>query len=371
MDFKYEIEKVKLIKISDEEFNMNGIPSNVRKSIALYNKAIVDLQINRVDLSIDDLKKSVSLNPGFCEAIKLLGLSYVLEKDFNKAEKTFKRLYEYDGYSTMAKNYIKELSIERTTAKTVDLIRNVSSNSDINGNKLKNNNRAANNNGFSKKLVVVSLVSTIIIVSLGVTYWYWTRLNTQAVANKPADAATVTSKPQKDTAADQVKIKNDNIAVKKPEKSLDTAKLEEDNYKNNVILKLDAAEKLYQNGEYEKAAGSLITLKTLKLKDEEKSRFDEMWNYIKTKEVWNIYNQANKLYKGKNYQEALPKLIIVEELAPELNIAPWVLYQTGMCYKENNDSKNALILFQKVKSSYPNSEYARYSENMINELGAR
>ena len=65
MNFNYEIEKINPINISDEEFNVYKIPNNVRKSIALYNKSVINFKISCVDLAITDLKKSLSLNPDF------------------------------------------------------------------------------------------------------------------------------------------------------------------------------------------------------------------------------------------------------------------------------------------------------------------
>ena len=106
-------------------------------------------------------------------------------------------------------------------------------------------------------------------------------------------------------------------------------------------------------------------------KTPEKSRFDKLWNSIKTNNVWTIYNEGNSLYKQGKYQEALPKLIKVEQIAPELGIMPWVLYQIGTCYKQTNDNKNALILFQKIKKDYQNTEYAGYSEGMISEINSK
>nr|WP_246517442.1 tetratricopeptide repeat protein [Clostridium aciditolerans] len=50
---------------------------------------------------------------------------------------------------------------------------------------------------------------------------------------------------------------------------------------------------------------------------------------------------------------------------------PWNLYQIGNCYKQTNDTKNAILYFEKVKNDYPNTEYARYSEGMINEINSK
>lgn len=361
MNFNYEIEKINPINISAEEFNSYEIPSNVRKSIALYNKSIINLKLKRVNLAITDLKKTLSLNSDFGEAIKLLGLCYVYKKEFNKAEKTFKKLAKYNIYTKLANEYLQELKAEMTVSKTLDTIKDASSNSD-------NKKKIKSTSNFTKKCIISFLITIIIITVSALSYW--NRSNIQGVFNKPKN--TDTNKNQEIEQKQAINEKYNEIEEenKKLQKDLESTKLELDNYKNknNIVLILSDAEKCYEEGNYEKVLDNLIVLRTLKLDDTEKSRVDKLWNSMKTNNIWTIYNEANKLYKQGKYQEALPKLIMVEKINPELDIMPWVLYQIGNCYKQANDNKNALVFFERVKKNYPNTEYASYSEGMISEM---
>lgn len=377
MNFNYEIEKINPINISDEEFNAHKIPNNVRKSIALYNKSIINFKISCVDLAITDLKKSLSLNPDFSEAIKLLGLCYVYKKDFDKAEKLFKKLAKYDIYTVSANKYLKEIKADRTVSKALDTIKNANSNSDNDRkrdsiSKLPEySSKIKKNKNLTQKLVVSFLVTAIIITIAGAAYW--NRFNIQNMFNKSQKAELEKNKELEQQKAISEKNKEMDEKQKRLQKNIEATKAELDNYKNknNAISVLNDAEKFYSEGNYERALDNLITLKPLKLEDAEKSRFDKLWNSIKTNDVWTIYNQGNKLYKQGNYQEALPKLLKVQQVAPELEVMPWTLYQIGNCYKQTNDTKNALVYFQKVKNDYPNTEYAGYSEGMINELNSK
>lgn len=361
MNFNYEIEKINAISITSEEFNSYEIPSNVRKSIGLYNKSIINLKLKLVNLAITDLKRSLSLNSDFCEAIKLLGLCYVHKKEFSKAEKTFKKLARYDIYTKLANEYLQELKAERTVSKALNTIKDASSNSD-------NTKRIKNTSNFTKKSSISFLIAIIIITISGLAYW--NRSNIQGMFSKPKNTETNKNEEieQKQAINEQYnKIEEEN---KKLQKDLEITKLELDNYKskNNIISMLSDAEKYYAEGNYEKMLDNLIVLKSLKLDDTEKSRVDKLWNSMKINNIWTIYNEANKLYKQGKYQEALPKLIMVEKIDPELDIMPWVLYQIGNCYKEVNDNKNALVFFEKVRKDYPNTEYASYSQGMIDEI---
>lgn len=361
MNFDYEIEKINPISISSEEFNLHEIPSNVRRSIALYNKSVINLKLKRVNLAITDLKKSLTLNSDFCEAIKLLGLCYVYRKDFNKAEKTFEKLAKYNIYAKLTDEYLQELKAERTVLKALNTIKDASSNSD-------NRKKIKSTSNFTKKCIISFFIAIIIITISGLAYW--NRSKIQGMFSKVENTETNKKEEieQKQAINEEYnKIEEEN---KKLQKDLETTKLELDNYKskNNIISMLSDAEKSYVEGNYEKVLDNLISLRSLKLDDTEKLRFDKLWNNIKTNNIWTIYNEANKLYKQGKYQEALPKLIMVEKINPELDIMPWVLYQIGNCYKQANDNKNALIFFEKVKKDYPNTEYANYSEGMISQI---
>lgn len=371
VNFNYEIEKINPINISDEEFNVYKIPNNVRKSIALYNKSVINFKISCVDLAIDDLKKSISLNPDFSEAIKLLGLCYVYKKDFDKAEKLFKKLAKYDIYTVEANKYLKEMKTDRTVSKALDTIKNASSTS---ANDMKRESIAKlpayrDKIKKTKKFIVPFLAAIIIIAIAGVAYC--NRSNIQSMFNKSQKAELEKNKELEQQKAISDKNKEMDEKQKRLQKNIETTKAELDNYKNNIISILNDAEKFYSEGNYEGSLDNLITLKSLKMDDAEKSRFDKLWNRIKTNDVWTIYNQGNKLYKQGNYQEALPKLLKVQQVAPELNVMPWTLYQIGNCYKQTNDTKNAIVYFEKVKNDYPNTEYARYSEGMINEINSK
>lgn len=377
VNFDYEIEKINPINISDEEFNVYKIPNNVRKSIALYNKSVINFKISCVDLAIADLKKSLSLNPDFSEAIKLLGLCYVYKKDFDKAEKLFKKLAKYDIYTVQANKYLKEMETDKTVSKALDTIKSASSTS---ANDMKRDSVAKlpayrdkikKIKNLPKKFIVSFLAATITIAIAGVAYC--NRSNIQSMFNKSQKVELEKSKELVQQKAVSEKNKEMDEKQKRLQKNIEAAKAELDNYKNkdNTISVLNDAEKFYSEGNYERSLDNLITLKSLKLDDAEKSRFDKLWNSIKANDVWTIYNQGNKLYKQGNYQEALPKLLKVQQVAPELEVMPWNLYQIGNCYKQTNDTKNAILYFEKVKNDYPNTEYARYSEGMINEINSK
>lgn len=340
IDFDLEIKNIQPINIKNMELKRYKINDNIIKSIILYNKAVSEIKTKDLDLAINDLKKALSYNQGFAEGMKLLGLCYVNNKEYKKAEKTFKKLVKYEIYSELAKEYIKKLLGERNTGKFII--------------------------GFS--------VITIVITGFIIIYWGPSMLQTFSAKTESTNKL-VNSEEKTDKNLDENK-EFTAITYKEYEniyKKLDATKFELENYKNkyDILLMLNEIEKSCKDENYEKAGNALLKIKNMKFDDETKIKFDELWLYIKTNGIWPIYNQGNRLYKEGKYQEALPNLKIVSEIDPNLELMPWITYQIGTCYKETNDNVNALVFFQKVKDNYPNSTYAPSSETMINQIESK
>lgn len=361
-----EIKNIQPINIKNMELKRYKIDDNIIRSIILYNKAIAEIKTKHLDLAIKDLKKALSYNQGFAEGIKLLGLCYVNNKEYKRAEKTFKNLIKYEIYSALAKEYIKRILVERSMSKTLKGIRRVKDSSD---NEKKQSILIKCLRGrVIGGLVILTIFMAGIILTLGVPALH------KAFSAKAKTTNSLVSSEEKINENFEQKNISPTISYEEYEnvqKKLDDTKSELDNYKNkyNIILMLNEVEKSYIDGNYEKAAMNLLHIKNMKFDDESKIKFDKLWSDIKTNYIWTIYNQGNRLYKEGKYQEALPKLKLASEIDPNLDIMPWLTFQIGTCYKETSDNGNALVFFQKVKANYPKSDYASYAESMINQIG--
>jgi TolA-binding protein len=351
INFDLELKNVQPINIKDMQLSRSQISNNIIKSIILYNKAIAEIKTNDINLAIKDLKKALSFNQGFAEAIKLLGLCYVNNDEYRKAKKAFKNMIKNEMYKDLANEYLRNLVTKTSTPR--------------------------NNNQLRKKIIIGFSVSVIITAGFIITYHIVSNSN-YASKKSEADNKSIAYEKSTDKNSEQAKILvEENAKLHKDYKNIETelnnTKSQLNYYKNkyDVLSMLNEAEILYKNGNYEKAASNLIRMKNMKLDGELKTRFDKLWSEVKSKGLWTIYNDGNKLYKQGKYKEALPKLIITSELDSSLNIMPWITYQIAKCYKATNDNTNALVFFKKVKNNYPNSEYASYSEGMIKEIESK
>lgn len=374
-DFELEIKKIRPINLKDMELKQYRVNDNIIKSIILYNKSIAEIKASNLDLAIKDLKKALSYNRSFAEGIKLLGLCYVNNKEYRRAEKTFKKLGKYEIYSDLAKECLKNLIIEKNMNKTMDAIRRVKASSN---NKKKQFILSKYLNG--KIIVGLSIlifgIAGFIVIN-GVPSKLQTAWKKVQATNKVVDSEEKTDKNPEENKNLSEKNTISYEEYEDIQRKLKDTKLELDNYKKkydiyknsqDILKMLNEAEKSFKDGNYEKAAATLINMKNMNLDNETKIKFDKLWADIKTNALWTIYNQGNRLYKEAKYKEALPKLKIASEIDPNLDIMPWITYQIGVCYEETNDNTNALVYFQKVKDSYPKSNYASSAERRINEI---
>lgn len=366
IDFDLEIKNIQPINIKTMELNRYKVNENIIRSIILYNKAIAEIKTKDLDLAIMDLKKALSYNQGFAEGMKLLGLCYVNNKDYKKAEKTFKKLLKYEIYSELSKEYIKGLLSERNIPKIFRFIGRgkYSYNSGNKQSKITRDSR--------KKITIGFSILTIFITSSILIYWGLSAL--QTFSAKGEERSKIISSENKIHESIDLDENLPDVSYEEFEniqKELDNTKLQLDNYKNkfDMLLTLNEAEKSYKDGDYEKTASTLLEVKDMKFDDETKAKFQGLWADIKINGLWPIYNQGNRLYKEGKYQEALVNLKMVSEIDPNLDLMPWITYQIGTCYKEINDNTTALVFFQKVKDNYSQSTYASSAEMMINQIG--
>ena len=74
LNIRDELQFYPQINLTDLENNGTQIPDNIRNSVILYNKALENLRMGSEDIAIIELKKAISMNSTFYEAMNLLGL---------------------------------------------------------------------------------------------------------------------------------------------------------------------------------------------------------------------------------------------------------------------------------------------------------
>ncbi|MCX7747628.1 MAG: tetratricopeptide repeat protein [Clostridia bacterium] len=366
-DLKQELQNFPSIDLIRLEENNVEIPDHIRNSIILYNKAIENLKSKSEDIAIIELKKTIAMNPNFHEAMNLLGLCYAYVHDYPKAVEMFKKVVDAENNSVKALGYLEQLDpghgyIASTSERKSKGRGKV---------KLKNEDnkagKALKGNGGTKlndaRKYVFSFMAGVILVFLISLPFYFSGSESDML---DTGSENISYKSQYDKLNQEyTQLKKDGEAQNAQNQVF---KLELDYYKG--ANKLFAIEKLVNERKYQSAADELMVLKSIGLKNEEREKFDKLYEIALPKAAVNAYYEGNKLLNAKKYQEAISQFEKVKRYGDQWSFMDVLTYNTGLCYKGLGDVMNAVSSFEKVRDHYPKSRYARSAKNRLKELTA-
>jgi len=365
INLKEELKNFQKIDIESLEARGTNLSVNARNSIVLYNKALDSLNMGSEDIAIIELKKAISLNPEFYEAVNLLGICYSYINDNSKAVEMFNRVIDAEKNSVMAMKYLdmlnegerahpdtrKQKKKEKSFRKEKFLI-------------IKNKNL---NNIDPKKEVIRNAVcfaaGGLIVLVLCLIFMKGTGVSTEELEKIENEKNLLVQKNLQ--LEEQYNKLNDDY--NELQKNLDAANEYVDYYK--IAIKLYEADSLFREGELEKAADMLLILKTVELEGDEKERFQTLYEKIMPQAAKKLFEEGTVLVNSsKKYSEALEKLNKIQLYAENFEKMDAVLYYIGKCYQQMDDSRNALGTYQKLIEEYPNSSYVKWAKIRIDEL---
>jgi tetratricopeptide (TPR) repeat protein len=367
MDFNKEIKNFSPIDI--EKFSQNkDVSEKVIDSVKLYNKAISYLKSGSEDIAIIELKKVVSINPSFSEAINLLGLCYAYTNQLDKAEELFGRVAKSDNSTLKAADYLNYFNAADTKAsKKTSENRNKST-----ANKSKKidkepkkresyiNDNVQSEYYLLKKFglllknpsiaIVLNIISVLCLVTALILFF------TSANSSKGIDAGPDTAK------STQVTKSNNDLVAKN--KSL-TEQLNAANAKLKQMQLSDSISNvslLYGQGKYEEAADKLMSISGEELNSDLKKQYTSLKSEVLLKAADKLTRDGNALYNSRKYQDAVKKLEKVFTLGDKWTFGDKALYILGKSYVEVNDTQNGAKTYQKLINDYPDSPYVKYAK---------
>ena len=374
MDLKQEIRSFRPIDI--EKFAPNSEKTEkVINSVELYNKAIEYLKTGNEDIAMIELKKVVSINPNFYEAVNLLGLCYAYTNQLDKAEELFGSIVERENNAIKAADYLNFISItenasEKKISRSKNKATNYTSNKQVKEpvqkrSSISNDILAENivlekiGSQFKKPhtAVILSVFSVICLIAAIVLFFATAR------ETRDVDVAEQTATEQQQ----QVMAENNSFAeLDKLKEQLETANTKLKQYELSTQISQISA--LYNQKNYIEAADKLMSLKGEELSEDLK----EKYNSIKDKVLLGAANQlvtdGNSLYKNKKYSEAVNKLEKLFTLGDNWDFADKALYILGKSYVEVNELQKATVVYEKLIKGYPKSAYLKYAKDRLKAI---
>ena len=378
MDLSQEIKSFGPIDL--DEFAQNYEKTDkVINSVALYNKAIEYLKSGNEDIAMIELKKVVSTNPNFYEAVNLLGLCYAYTNQLDKAEELFTSIVERENNAIKAADYLNFISIsEDDSAKKYGRVKNARNEGNsikavkqpLKKNSINDKNIMAENTVLEKigsKLmkpnfsVILNIFSVICLIASVIFFIAATKATKDAGAEAEPVAEPVAISQQKSTTT-----KNSSKELITLKNQLDAAnkKLKQYEFSNQV----SQVSTLYAQKKYIEAADRLMSLKVDDLTSDLKIKYDSMKDKVLLSAASQMTSEGNTLYKNKNFAEAIKKLEKVFTLGDKWDFADKALYILGKSYVEVNDLQKATITYEKLIKEYPKSAYIQWAKDRLNAI---
>lgn len=370
-DFKQELKSYSPIDL-DRLLKTNlDMPDNLKNSVLLYNKALANMRVKSEDIAIIELKKAISLNPDFCEAINLLGLLYACVGELNKARDCFKKVLDNDPNDKKALEYIKTLDPNYCSSGNVK-----EKHKEKKENKktpVANKNKKAQHGSKSDRssVPILNLIKTdtakyIIGFLAGILVFF---LITMIVNSEgPAlDVSNVSEDEYTNESEEYDKKYNELLLENKALlKQLEDLNKTAQNYTN--LSRLFEIDKQVSEGNYVAAADMIVGFKEVELNDKEKEKYNSLRNRAMEKAAQERYNEGRELYKKKQFAEALEHFDKLMTYVDEWKYSNATIYYMGVCHQELNNNDKAIEAFNRVITQYPSSSFAGYSKNRVNSL---
>lgn len=381
IDIKTELQDYKKINLDEIEAGGQQLTDDTRNSILLYNKAVESLSNGSEDMAIIELKKAVSMNPHFYEALNLLGICYGYINDNEKAADIFDRVIKGENNGVKAQKYLGMIkSPDQAAAKSKAEKRSTAANvNNTNANSVNQSSTNVSSTNTPRRAVVktpsiqekrLNIFKYAACFAAGAILVGIISLASHKPDVKVPDTSSVdaSSTTQIQLQTDDYKLKNEELDnnYKLLQKDADKANKMVEYYKN--VIKLYDVESLVAGKQVENAADLLIQLKSVEYTGADSDKFKKLSSSLLPKAAWAVYEDGIKLFNSRKYEESLKKLDKVQIYEPTFSRNDSVLYYQGKCYQQLNDSRNAITAFQKLIDTYPQSTHVKYAKSKIERL---
>jgi TolA-binding protein len=354
----YRFSDIKEIDVLDTA-NDSIDSDSLRKAVQLYNQALTSIQTKSDDIAVIELKKAISIYPDFIEAKVLLSLCYIIRKQIKEAEELLLDITNSDDYLARAHQYLQYINSIKLKQKSG-----------------KDGNKASISRHFFKPKINIDhfkidifKICVIFFIGVFISYVFFHNSIT-ALKNHNAEK-TAYSDSIKTDYEKKFELYDSQIATAKSKITELQQQIDQSNkdisYLSNV-KKLLAIEQANNNGDKEKAADMLVALKDFEFRDIEKQKYQSLYEKIIPNLARNFYYQGYSFYESRKYSEAIDAFNKSLKYDPRGDNAQYVLYFAARCYQIQGDKMNAADYYNQLINYFPNSKYASYAKNRLNQI---
>lgn len=342
------------------------ILSNYKEAITLYNKALGYLKQKNMDMAIIRLKKAVSLHPQLIEARVLLGLSYMHEKQFHKANEQIKKALLIDRGHERALLYFKEMIEEDTeSVAPYELEYHTKSAKQIRP------SRVIDRGVMFRRYLLYFLIGGIAMFLIDRYLILPSEMKSYHIesARLMESEEILTQKMQSLTTEYNIKVAELESSKTKLENEIASYEVQISELAQKE--KLTNAGKLVDERSYVEAAQILYSVASSKLDEVSKNQYEELKQKTYPNAIETLYNEGISLYNQDNLAEANAKFEAILLYEPEERMVRKALYYIGCIYEKNGDFEGAKKYFEKIVADYSGTKEARESSSKLEQIATR
>jgi len=371
-------------KVQSNPAKLDAVNQTVKK----YNQALVYAKQGSDDLAMLQLRKAISINPGYIRALQLLALLYMKNEEYEKAKRCLVRAQKTDVANTTTLAYLAEIDrVLNQDGQAVRAERKVEGVS---------YQPAMTNVAYHEdKPNYIAFITFFAGILIGVAVLYWLVVPTvrsdvkaEYMATERDYGAEIASYT---TTISVLENEKENLTMKLKEAEDKLAQLQEEvgavpdngfdtaGYEQAVLVLMEYSEleghvkeaeeddtpfevldDLVTYGEKLRACenGAMLRKKTSDL-------YKEIYAEVAERVQEYGYDYGHDLYNDKKYEEAITYLLAAYRMG---GTDADTMYFLGRSYQRSGDEENARVYFQMLVNQYPDSERADMAHQCMDGL---
>lgn len=358
--------------------NLQGNPTmlnDLDNAIKRYNKALSAARSGNDDTAILNLKRALSYNPDFVDALNLLALLYIKHKKKSRAERYLRHVLQLDAGNATALNYMKE-------------VRRVTSDGRLEENKSKEIEEDASKSieEFKKfkldedKPNVMAWLNLLIGAIIGMAVMFVLVIPTIEFGKTKDTAveATIdysTEIKVKDSMISSLEDKVELVEKQKEEaerklKEMDDSKVDLTVYEDyfNALSEYLELQKMVEpsSKDYQTVAKKLTSVDLSKIEDKSAVKaFKSMQDNVLSMAAEPMFKEGKEELDDGNYDKAAE---LLQQSVDYGYITDRSLYNLAKAYQNLGKAKKAVKYFDMVVEKFPDSDLVDYAKGRADTL---
>lgn len=348
---------------------------SINQTIKKYNQALVYCMQDSRDLAVIQLKKVLSLNPRFIRAHQLLALLYMDSEEWERAERELHKCTDIDRNNTQTLRYLKEVELMLAPDETVkqtpkrkkdDVVRYQSDNEII----IQPLNVKEPKGGGVSTLVNIGMG---LVIGIAVTYFL---VVPAAQSNARNEAQRTLTQISNESDAKTSRIQELEAQSQKLEQEIEELETQVEGIVGTdgtlqVFDNLLAAASAYLETQDIQATAADLEMIAQNVNIEEVSEnfrrlYQTLLGTIGPDLAQTYYTEAYEAYRQEDFPAAIEGFSRAFYYDATMEDA---LYYLGQAYRRNEDTENAIAVYNRVIELFPDGSRARSSQDYINQLG--